>query len=52
MGGAVNTELLLVFLHLLILSEVLNEFQKYENGSNMDAICTLHLFAAKNLSFH
>jgi len=37
----VNTEFLLVLPHLLTPSEVLNKFQKSENGCNIDTVCTL-----------
>lgn len=51
-AGAVNAEFLLLPPHLLTPSEVLNEFQKSENGFNIDVICILQLFPAKSLSFH
>lgn len=51
-AGAVHAELLLVLPHLLTPSEVLNEFQKSENGFNIDAVCPLQLFAAKSLLLH
>lgn len=46
-AGAVHAELLLV-LHLLTASKVLNEFQNSENGFNTDAVCILQLFSAKS----
>lgn len=32
---------------LSITPEVLNEFQKSENGCNIDSVCTVQLFAAE-----
>lgn len=49
-AGTVNAELLLVLSSLLVHSDVLNEFQKSENGFNIDAICTLLFASAKTLS--
>lgn len=45
MVGTVNEELL--FFRCLLTPEVLNAFQKSENGSNIVSICTIQLLAAK-----
>lgn len=50
-ADVVSAKLLLVLSWILVHSDVLNEFQKYENCFNIDAICTL-LFAAKTLASH
>lgn len=44
--GTVNAELLFVP-PCLITPEVLNEFQKSENGCDIDSICTVQLFAGE-----